>query len=64
MLAALERLKQAVLSLPEVAEKIQSQFQRFSHLWTRPIAEALQVLAGHLLLLHAIIKESVRVVVL
>ena len=51
-MAALERVKQAVLCLPEGAEKMRSQFQRFSHLWTRPISEALQVSTGHLSLLQ------------
>ena len=45
MLAALERTRQAVASLPQNAEKIRSQFMRFSDLWTRPMAEALQVKA-------------------
>ena len=62
-MAALERVKQAVLSLPEGAEKIRSQFQRFSHLWTRPISEALQVFTGHLFLLHPTISETVSVTV-
>ena len=45
MLAALELTRQAVISLPQTAEEIKGQFMRFSHLWTRPIAEALQVQA-------------------
>lgn len=43
VLAALEHTRQAVTSLPQNAEKIKSQFMRFSHLWTRPMAETLQV---------------------
>ena len=42
--AALERAKEFVIALPQGTEKIRSQFMRFSHLWTRPLAEALQVL--------------------
>ena len=45
VLVALELTRQAVMSLPQAAGNIRNQFLRFSHLWTRPMTEALQVQA-------------------
>lgn len=41
--SALERTREAAAALPAGEEKTANDFMRFSHLWTRPLSEALQV---------------------
>ena len=41
---ASETTRQRVLALPAGVERVRDGFMTFSHLWTRPLAEALQVL--------------------
>ena len=43
MQSALERTREAAAALPAGEEKTANDFMRFSHLWTRPLPEALQV---------------------
>ena len=44
MQIASETTRQRVLALPAGVERVRDGFMTFSHLWTRPLAEALQVL--------------------
>ena len=58
VLVALEDTREAVMSLAQTAGNIRNRFMRFSHLWTRPIAEALQVRAVYCVQLAASCKSS------